>query len=193
MTPPCEGGEILSRDFLLNTKIEWLAGISPPEEEEYPGLPGGGGFLPMQQLWQFAEVFGGKDGQRVIEPVVAQSPDVFLHFKQDAFKTAGTCPVKCLRTNFTGRAPPTRMRVITSGRPVRPESSGRVAEAHFGVGHYAEHKVVMAGQPLCPCPPASVTQDISPIGEKIRNILLFFERGVEQAVFFIHYLCGETG
>jgi hypothetical protein len=28
-------GESSCSDFLLNTKIEWLAQISPPEEEEY--------------------------------------------------------------------------------------------------------------------------------------------------------------
>jgi hypothetical protein len=40
----------------------------------------------------------------------------------------------------------------------------QVTEAHFGVGHYAEHKIVIAGN---------------------------FKRGVEMAVFFVNFFAEE--
>jgi len=43
----------------------------------------------VQQLRQFAEVFGGEDCEGVIEPVVTKGAGVFFHFEQNAFGTAG--------------------------------------------------------------------------------------------------------
>ena len=96
----------------------------------------------MQQLGQFAEVFGGEDGEGVAETVVAEGCYVFFHFMNNSFEAAGA----------------------GSAEPHAGNYFGQVAEVHFGVGHYAEHKIVVAG-----------------------NV----EGGVEMTVLFIYFLAEE--
>jgi len=66
------------------------------------GMPSGGAALPVQQLWQFTQVFGGKDGEREVKTVVAEGSYVFLHFYNNSFYAAGAGSAESSRVIISG-------------------------------------------------------------------------------------------